>query len=137
MDVVIDVQLGTTVREPLDDEGRIRWAHSKREDTPDRRFEPVWLAKELVYWCVLHNPRLAYHVIVRMPMGFDVAASSPAPAHRVARLLYDWDEVVRASQHLTPAQLSTNVLSRLGEEGEQLRAGIRYARSGRNGQGTR
>ena len=130
-----DVAIVRAERGPLDDEGRIRWAHSKREDTPDKRFEPLWLAKELVYWCVLSDPRFAYHVVLRMPMGFDVSASSPAPGSRAVRLLYDWDEVVRANQHLTPAQLTTNILSRLGAEGERLRAAIRYARSYRNGTG--
>ena len=130
-----DVVVVRAERCPLDDEGRIRWAHSVRLETPSK-FEPLWIVKELAYWCVASAPTSAYYIVLRMPMQVvDVAASSPAPGSRVVRLLYEWEDVVRQNMHLTPAALSTNVLSRLGEEGERLRAAIRYARSYRNGPG--
>lgn len=130
-----DVAIVQVERGPLDDEARIRWAHSKREETPATRFEPVWIVKELAYWCVLHKPQFAYYVVMTMPLLVDVAASSPAPGSRVVRLLYEWEDIVRPHMHLTPAKLSSDVLSGLGAEGEQLRAAIRYARSMRNGRG--
>ena len=120
--------------DPITDDRRVRAAHHARLETPNK-FEPVWIAKELVYWCVANAPRFAYYVVLRMPMGLDVAASSPVPGARVVRLLYDWQEHISPHTHLTPAALSNTVLSHLGEEGDRLRAAIRYARSGRNGGG--
>lgn len=133
--MTVDVTQVATVHGPLDDEGRIRWAASKRMCTPSK-FEPMWIVKELAYWCVLSKPQFAYYIVLSKPLGLvDAAASSPAPGSRVVRLLYEWEDVVRQNMHLTPAALSTDVLSRLGEEGERLRAAIRYARSYRNGPG--
>jgi len=115
---------------------RVRRADYQREDTP-KRTAPLWAAKELVYWCQSSAPRFAYYVVLRMPlMGLDVVAASPVPGQRTVRLLYEWQEHIEPHLHLTPAALSTNVLSRLGEEGERLRAAIRYARTMRNGTGT-
>lgn len=123
-----------TVTRGHSDDHRMRAAGKARLDTPDK-FEPVWLVKELAYWCVLHKPAFAYYVVLQMPMGLDVAASTPVPGSRVVRLLYTWQEHVSPHTHLTPAALSNDVLSQLGTEGEQLRAAIRYARSCRNGGG--
>lgn len=136
--VMLQLLAAETPDDQWSDEERCGWrmrrANYQREDTP-KDPQALWAAKELVYWCVSSAPRFAYYVVLRMPMGLDVAAASPAPGERTVRLLYDWQEHVSPHLHLSPSALSTSVLSRLGEEGERLRAAVRYARSVRNGPG--
>jgi hypothetical protein len=100
-------------------------------DTPTRPQAP-WVAKQIVYWCLVDAPRFAYYVVLRMPMGIDAYALSPGHGERVVRLLYEWQEHIEPHLHLSPVQLRDTVLCELGREGARLRAGIRYARSGRS-----
>jgi hypothetical protein len=109
---------------------RVRRAHMARLDRPPRA-TAVWAAKELVYWCTCTDPRNAYHVVLRLPLGQDAAASSPAAGDRAVRLLYRWFDL-EPHLHLPPSQLSNTVLAALASQGNMLRAGLAYAASGRN-----
>lgn len=119
MDIEVEPQ-------PFDvEQYRTRMAHKARSDTPTKP-DAVWAAKELVYWCTCTDPRNAYFVVLRLPLGVEAAASSPSGGERVVRLLYEWSEI-EPHLHLTCAQLSNTILSKLASEGNILRAGLAYA----------
>lgn len=100
-------------------------AHKAREERPTRP-DPVWVAKEMVYWCTQTDPRNAYFILLELPLVGDVVAVSPSRGDRVVRLLYQWSAIEPHLQ-LDTKRLTDDVLSALCSEGNILRAGIAYA----------
>lgn len=104
---------------------RMRRAHKARLDTPSKA-QADWAVRELLFHCTCTNPRNAYHVTLRMPLGLDHVAVSPVPGERVVRLLYQWSDI-EPHLHLPPVQLRDQVLAAMCTEGNILRAGLAYA----------
>lgn len=100
-------------------------ADKARADRPTKP-DPVWVAKEMVYWCTLTDPRNAYFILLQLPLVGDVVAVSPSRANRVVRLLYEW-AAIEPHLQLDTKQLTEQVLSTLCSEANILRAGIAYA----------
>lgn len=104
---------------------RLYRADKAREDRPTRP-DPVWVAKEMVYWCTVTDPRNAYFIMLQLPLVSSVVAVSPSRGDRVVRLLYEWS-AIEPHLSLDTKQLTEDVLQSLCSEGGILRAGLAYA----------
>lgn len=99
---------------------------AKARADPHVRADPVWVAKEMVYWCTCTDARNAYYILLQLPLVGDVVAVSPSRGDRVVRLLYEW-HAIEPHLHLQAKQLTEQVLQALCSEANILRAGIAYA----------
>lgn len=114
-----------TIEPPDELHWRVYRADKAREERPTRP-DPVWVAKEIVYWCTQTNPRNAYFVLLQLPLVGDVVAVSPSRGNRVVRLLYQWS-AIEPHLSLDTKRLTEDVLATLCSAGGILRAGLAYA----------
>ena len=98
------------------------------------KVEPAWAVLELLYYITVENEDLGDAVlVVRLTGGLggmiDHTAHTPLPGHRIIRLLYSWDRMVALGGGLSQVRFRSDVLQKLAEPGEVLRARVRHARA--------